>query len=149
MGNKGLYSISKESVVGSWCGQLSDLSNEEVTTNYLEPMVALEAKYFGDVFIYMTGHADGRGLEGTLHINTQQIRSWCIAHNKRLFDFYDIECYDPAGTYYGDSDPKKNWALDWQVANPGKWYECYAAHSEPLNANESTGVACQYRRFYR
>lgn len=121
---------------------------------YLDPMAALEAKYPGVVFVYMTGHADGTGLEGTLHKNNQQIRSWCVENNKWLFDFYDIECYDPDGNYYGDKSvddecnytdgsTSGNWATDWQDANPGKWYDCYSAHSKAINANLKAYAAWQ------
>lgn len=141
-------------IMWSWCGQLSDLSTTEVKTQYLDPMAALELKYPGVVFVYMTGHADGTGLAGTLHKNNQQIRSWCIEKNKWLFDFYDIECYDPDGKYYGDKNvddacnykngsTTKNWATEWQAANPAKWFNCGSAHSEPVNANMKAFAAWQ------
>jgi len=69
-----------------------------------------------------------------------------------LFDFYDIELYDPDGNYYGDkavndncdydSDGNgsrdKNWATDWQAAHRPDvdWYSCGCAHSQSLNCNQ-------------
>ncbi len=99
----------------------------------------------------MTGHSDGSGLDGTLHINNQQIRQYCITNNKILYDFYDIECYDPDGTYFGDKhvddacnyDGGGNWATEWQNAHTmgTDWYDCSPDHTQPLNGNLK-GYAC-------
>jgi hypothetical protein len=139
-------------IVWAWCGQASDQTEETMISTYLEPMTQLEADYPGIAFVYMTGHADGTGLNGNLHIRNQQIRSYCEANDKILYDFYDIECYDPDGTYFGDklvddgcnydtdgdSTLDGNWALEWQSAHTEDvdWYSCTAAHSQPLNANQ-------------
>jgi hypothetical protein len=131
-------------VMWAWCGQLSYWTPQEIQDNYLTPMALLEAGYPHVRFIYMTGHADGSGEEGTLHANNELIRSYCLANNKILYDFYDIELYDPDGVYYGDRHvtdactydfdgdgvasqtdetpespplpipPDRNWAIDWQ-----------------------------------
>ena len=52
-------------------------------------------------FVYMTGHTDGTGLDGTLHLRNQEIRNYCKANDKVLYDFEDIESYDPDGRYLG------------------------------------------------
>lgn len=131
-------------IMWSWCGQLSWYSSNEVQTQYLDEMNALETDYPSLIFVYMTGHSDGSGLDGTLHKNNQKIRDYCIANNKVLFDFYDIECYDPDGIYYGDKHVSDdcsydggNWALEWQSRHQRgvDWYDCESAHSQPLNAN--------------
>ncbi|RKY92865.1 MAG: hypothetical protein DRQ13_10045 [Ignavibacteriae bacterium] len=92
----------------------------------------------------MTGHADGSGLSGNLHLRNQQIRNYCITNNKVLYDFYDIECYDPDDNYFGDLNVNDdcsytggNWAIEWQSAHIEgvDWYNCGAAHTQPLNAN--------------
>lgn len=132
-------------IMWSWCGQLSGYSSNDVQTKYLDEMVKLENDFPDITFVYMTGHSDGSGLEGALHKNNQQIRQFCEANDKVLFDFYDIECYDPDGRYYGDkyvtdncSYDGGNWAQDWQNSHQQgvDWYNCGAAHSEPLNANQ-------------
>lgn len=136
-------------VMWSWCGQVSPATEENIDT-YLGLMVGLEADYPDIDFVYMTGHTDGSGLEGNLHIRNEQIRTHCTTHGKILFDFADIESYDPDGNYYGDklvmdtcaydsnndSTRDGNWAIEWQTANPNEWYDCVSAHSEPLNANQ-------------
>ena len=44
----------------------------------------------------MTGRLDGTGLNGTVNLRNEQIRNYARKHNKILFDFADIESYDPA-----------------------------------------------------
>jgi len=94
----------------------------------------------------MTGHTDGSGLEGNLHLRNEQIRNYCRTNNKILYDFADIESYDPDGDYFGDKyvtdscnyddgEISGNWAEEWCEDNPEEWYDCTSAHSHPLNAN--------------
>lgn len=132
-------------VMWSWCGQVSHASEEDINL-YLDLMQALEKDYPGVVFVYMTGHLDGNGKKGNLHQRNEQIRQFCIANNKVLFDFADIERYDPDGNdfldknaddgcYYHDNGIKKNWAIEWCDRNEDKcsYYRC--AHSEALNCD--------------
>jgi len=99
-------------VVWSWCGGVSDNTPEGIAT-YLTAMDQLERDYPDIVFVYMTGHLDGTGPDGTLHRNNEQIRSWCRAHGKVLFDFADIESWDPDGNHYPDDDDSCNWCSTW------------------------------------
>ncbi|MCK9464150.1 MAG: hypothetical protein M0R80_31405 [Proteobacteria bacterium] len=130
-------------VMWSWCGQVSGVSSDDIDT-YLSLMSGLEDDYPSVHFAYMTGHTDGSGLEGNLHIRNQQIRDYCIANNKVLYDFEDIESYDPDGNYFGDRYVTDscdydggNWAVEWQDSHTEgvDWYQCSSAHSQPLNAN--------------
>jgi len=139
-------------IMWSWCGQVSGLTAQQMMDTYLAPMTQLELDYPGVTFIYMTGHSDGTGEEGNLHLRNQQIRDYCIDNNKVLYDFYDIELYDPDGNYYGDKavndncdydsdgdgSRDKNWALDWQGSHTEgtDWYSCSCAHSQSLNCNQ-------------
>ena len=132
-------------IMWAWCGQLGWYTTDEVFNSYLHEMSRLEAEYPGITFVYMTGHSEGSGLEGTLHQNNQTIRSYCTTNKKVLYDFYDIECYDPDGHYFGDkyvsddcSYDGGNWAQEWQNAHTEgvDWYQYEAAHTEPLNANQ-------------
>ncbi|MBN2002701.1 MAG: DUF11 domain-containing protein [Anaerolineae bacterium] len=138
-------------IIWSWCGQASSRTEATMISTYLAPMTALEEEYPGITFVYMTGHSDGSGEEGNLHLRNQQIRDYAIANNKVLFDFYRIELYDPDGNYYGDkavndncdydSDGNgsrdANWALRWQSSHTQDedWYSCSCAHSQSLNCN--------------
>jgi hypothetical protein len=137
-------------VMWSWCGQVSSASESDINT-YLNLMDGLE-KDFPDVkFVYMTGHLDGSGLTGNLHIRNEQIRSFCRNNKKILYDFEDIESYNPDGVYFGAKKPNDacgydtdgdgssdgNWAVEWQSTHSmgSDWYNCNAAHSQPVNAN--------------
>ena len=130
-------------VMWSWCGQVSYASKTEIDT-YLSLMNGLEKDYPHVRFVYMTGHTDGGGLTGNLHLRNQQIRDYCAAHDKILYDFADIESYDPDGRYFGDKHVTDscgydggNWAIEWQDSHTEgtDWYDCDSAHSQPLNAN--------------
>jgi hypothetical protein len=84
----------------------------------------------------------------------QVIRDYCIANDKVLYDFADIERYDPDGVYYAyvhdncnyydaDTTLLGNWATEWQQSHEEgvDWYDCSSAHSEPLNANRKAYAA--------
>lgn len=139
-------------VIWSWCGQ-ADTSAEDIQL-YLDQMNALEADFPSVKFVYMTGHLVGSGAAGNLNLRNQQIRDYCSAHDKILFDFADIESYDPDGLINymtlladdgcnydsnDDGSADRNWASDWVAANPGSTLadlasvcdEC--AHSQKLN----------------
>lgn len=139
-------------IIWAWCWQAN--GTEAEIKLYLDLMNQLEIDYPGVKFVYMTGHVNGGPLTGddysaNLAKRNQQIRDYCIANAKILYDFADIESWDPDGNFYGDklvdedcsydSDGDgvrdRNWAIDWQNAHPGEWYSCEAAHTQPLNAN--------------
>jgi len=99
---------------------------------YLTQMSQLELEFPGIIFVYMTGHLDGGGPEGTLYANNNRIRSYCTAYNKVLFDFADIESYDPIGNYYPYGSDCCEWCETWcsnQACPPCE--EC--AHSHCFN----------------
>ncbi len=137
-------------IMWSWCGQVSDASEADINT-YLELMAALERDYPDVKFVYMTGHLDGTGLTGNLHKRNEQIRKFCSDNNKILYDFADIETYNPDGVYFGDKMPDDacaydtngdgsrdgNWAIAWQNTHTQgtDWFNCSAAHTQPVNAN--------------
>jgi|GEM_PF-824226 len=137
-------------IVWSWCGQAASRTEQTMIDTYLNPMSQLENDYPNVIFVYMTGHANGTGETGNLHLRNQEIRNYCINNNKVLFDFYDIECYDPDGNYYGNLNVNDdcsytggNWATEWQNSHTEgvDWYNCSSAHSQPLNANQKACAA--------
>jgi chitodextrinase len=144
-------------VIWSWCGQVSWASAGDINT-YLNLMSALESDFPTVNFVYMTGHLDGTGGTGNLNTRNQQIRDYCTGNDKILFDFADIESYDPDGqTNYmvlgandncdydadGDGNQESNWAIAWQNSHTQgtDWYDCGSAHSQPLNANRKAYAA--------
>ena len=144
-------------IIWSWCGQVSGYSEQQMLDSYLLPMTQLEEDYPGITFVYMTGHSDGTGEEGNLHLRNQQIRDYCITNDKVLYDFYHLELYDPDESYFGDkavndncdfdSDGNgsrdMNWAIDWQNSHSEgvDWYGCSCAHSQALNCNQKAYAA--------
>lgn len=100
-------------VVWSWCGGLSWFTTAEVN-EYLDAMNDLEGDFPDVTFVYMTGHLDGTGDGGTLRRNNELIRDYVNNNSDRvLFDFADIESYDPDGNYYPNEDDSCNWCTDW------------------------------------
>jgi hypothetical protein len=135
-------------IIWSWCGGCSDNTYEGIQI-YLDTMTALEADYPDVKFVYMTGHTD-IWSDAVLKANNQHIRDYCINNNKILYDFEDIERYDPDGNYFefatdncdyyedaSGSNLLGNWAIEWQSTHDEgiDWYECSAAHTEALNGN--------------
>jgi hypothetical protein len=99
-------------VMWSWCGGASDNTEAGINT-YLSTMEQLEADYPDVLFIYMTGHLDGTGIAGNLYARNNQIRAYAAANDKILFDFADVESYDPDGNYYPDSSDDCGWCSTW------------------------------------
>jgi len=143
-------------ILWSWCGGVSDNTKNGIQ-KYLNEMNKLENEYPNVSFVYMTGHLDGSGLKGNLHIRNEQIRNYCKNNNKILFDFADIETYNPDSTYFGDKKPNDNndydtdnngsrdgnWAVEWQNSHSKNtdWYDCSCAHSQALNCNQKAYAA--------
>ncbi len=133
-------------VIWSWCGQVSKAREKDIET-YLSLMSKLEQEFPGVRFVYMTGHLDGSGKDGNLNRRNEQIREFCKANGKVLFDFADIESFDPDGAVnymelnandrcdYKENGAVRNWADEWIENNPGHSLILpgSAAHSRPLN----------------
>ena len=142
-------------VMWSWCGQ-ADTSAANINL-YLNTMNQLETDYSDVTFVYMTGHVNGCSTTENLFLRNQQIRDYCTANDKVLYDFADIESWDPDDKYYGDklvtddcwydsddnSSRDKNWATDWQSshAEGTDWFSFSCAHSQPLNGNQKAYAA--------
>jgi hypothetical protein len=110
-------------VIWSWCGGCSDNTPEGIDT-YLDTMDALETEYPDVVFVYMTGHLDGSGESGNLRARNNQIRDYCRDNGKVLYDFADIESYDPDGTYYPDGSDWCDWCEDWCASHDCPTGDC-------------------------
>ncbi|PLW99388.1 MAG: hypothetical protein C0593_03290 [Marinilabiliales bacterium] len=146
-------------IIWSWCGQVNGVY---LSSHYLQPMEQLEADYPDVTFVYMTGHLEGEGPEGSLYIANQEIRDYCSENDKILFDFADIEKYSPEADtnfqeYYANDECNyihpahgtKNWALDWLGFHQGEELELISqhcsscAHSVSLNCVKK-GIACWF-----
>jgi hypothetical protein len=125
-------------VVWSWCGQVSWASQANINT-YLSLMNQLEIDYPNVNFVYMTGHLDTSGESGNLKIRNQQIRNYVNANNKVLFDFADIESYDPDGNYYPNETDACSWCATWCSNHPG---DCGAKLPPPGSCAHSHEFNC-------
>jgi len=128
-------------IMWSWCS----INNHDIT-RYLDNMEILVAEYSEGgskpraashpvKFIFMTGHAEGQGESGFIYAANEQIRQHCINNNRILFDFADIESYDPDENYYYNrpmwddldytdvSGRDGNWGIEWCSANTGSELE--------------------------
>jgi hypothetical protein len=129
-------------VMWSWCGGVYDNTVEGINV-YLSAMDQLETDYPMVTFVYMTGHLPSPGEDdyANLRARNDQIRDYCRTHDKVLFDFADIESYDPDGTYFFDQHAHDdcsydggNWADQWCAVHPGQCPTCAGcAHSHCLN----------------
>lgn len=130
-------------VMWSWCSGMS--ANTEIGVSaYLEAMSDLEKRYPKITFVYMTGHLDGTGISGNLNERNNQVRQWCNKNNKVLFDFADIESYDPDNNYFLDKGADAdcsydggNWAEAWVQNHPNQEIggTGYFEHTHVLNCN--------------
>lgn len=120
-------------VMWSWCGGMSENTDEGIQT-YLARMSALEREFPRVIFVYMTGHTDGSGPEGQLNRGNDQIREYCRDNGKVLFDFADLETWDPDGVEHPDASDGCAWCAAWCRANPDQCPDCdECAHSHCLN----------------
>lgn len=139
---------TRNAVMWSWCGQVSGATANNIST-YLNLMSQLESEFPNVKFIYMTGHLDGSGETGNLHLRNEQIRKYVRDNNKILFDFADIESYNPDGAYFlnrgaddGNNYSGGNWATEW-CSSHGSDPLCRqvsCAHSQSLNCNLKAGA---------
>jgi hypothetical protein len=118
----------------SWCGQMSEPDTD--VARYLDMMTQLEEEFPGVKFVYMTGHTDGGG--DILRRNNDLVRQYVKEHNKILYDFADIESYDPDGNYFPDTDDSCPWCYEWCDQHSGDCKDLPAnddecAHSHGFN----------------
>lgn len=115
-------------VVWSWCS-----INGHDAQRYVDNMEKLISEYPLVTFVFMTGHAEGQDEDMTpdsVHYNNELIRQHCTQNDRWLFDFADIEAYDPDGNYYWDQGLEDdldynggNWGQQWCAANTGSELE--------------------------
>ncbi len=103
-----------------------------------------------------------------VYFKNDTIREHCISHDRILFDFNDLECYDPDGNYFGDGNPdgsyttvrklgddcaylsnnpggsvysdRRNWGIDWMSNNPGTELTTLAGDNYCLDCAHSMGI---------
>jgi hypothetical protein len=84
-------------------------------------------------FVFMTGHAEGDGEDGARSDALNDIiRAHCAANDRILFDFADLENYDPDNNYFLDKnvtdalfynknggEQNANWAVEYIARHDG------------------------------
>lgn len=144
-------------IIWSWCS----IAGHDIP-RYLENMEILIAEY-GEggskaraatnpvTFVFMTGHAEGGGEGDASDSRNTLIRRHCFDHNRVLFDFADIENYDPDNDYYLDKRVTDD--LDYDNEPPydsggqdGNWgIEYYNGHAgSELAALTDTCSSCAH-----
>ena len=110
-------------VMWSWCTDVSISDSSDIAA-YLANITQLETEYPNVHFVYMTGHVDGTGPSGNLNIRNNQIRDYVTANDKYLYDFADVESWDPDGVFYPDADEACTWCGYWCIDHPGECPTC-------------------------
>jgi hypothetical protein len=129
-------SPSATAFMWSWCGEMSE--PETPVQQYLDMMAQLESEFPAVRFVYMTGHTDGGSA--TLAQNNDLVRQYVLEHDKVLYDFADIESYDPDGTHYPDTDDGCPWCYVWCDAHPE---DCQDLPSTDDECQHSHGFNCR------
>jgi hypothetical protein len=122
----------------SWCGEMSD--EETPVHRYLEMMAQLESEYPQVRFVYMTGHTDGENDVSSR--NNDIVRQYVREQGKVLYDFADIESYDPEGNYYHDTDDSCPWCYAWCDDHPE---DCGGLPSTDDECQHSHGLNCRLK----
>ncbi len=99
-------------IMWSWCGQVSGAPLDTILNCYLANMNQLEIDYPEVQFVYMTGHLDRDDPWSHLRENNDTIRAFCNRGDKILYDFADIEAYDPDGRCYRELHPTDGCSFD-------------------------------------
>lgn len=154
-----LNNYSFEISLWSWCTQLDSYGSADVQ-DYLDAMAQLESEYPGVTFIYMTGNA--QSAEQNRENRNNQIRNYCKANNKVLFDFGDLDCWyngqqhkdgtlpmehphyngDEAGHTTYESCENKARAFWWMLARIAGWKG--AVNTNPIIGLNKTQLTYNY-----
>ena len=128
-------------IMWSWC----DIAGHDIA-GYLNSMKTLITEYPNVKFVFITGHANGGGEGDSSDSQNDIIRnfintnSFCNTHQCILFDFADIENYDPDGNYFLNKDV--DMALNY---NGGNWGDQYLSrHPTGTNADLTNLLSDDY-----
>jgi hypothetical protein len=110
----GLYDFS----MFAWCGELSGSEDKtQYIDEYLGTLSQLGQEFPNVGFIFQTGHSDGYPSYSRLLENNNQIREFVMVNEGILFDFADIENWDPDGQYHSDNY-NCSWCEAWCDEHP-------------------------------
>ncbi len=132
----GLFDFS----LWTWCGQMSYYSDEQIQ-QYIDAMTTLESEYPAMRFIFFTGHTDGSEPGSDLWRHNDMVRDYVEANDKVLFDFADIESYDPSGVFYATGSDACEWCDDWCSAHPTD-FSCQDLPEPDTECAHTHGLQC-------
>jgi hypothetical protein len=121
-----------DAVMWSWCGQVGGHVSD--MPRYLFAPAERVVGKSRVRFVYMTGHLDGGGPSGDVWRANELIRQHVRDTNGILFDFADIESYDPDGNAYPSGSDACEWCSSWCARHGAECQnlpEC--AHSHGFN----------------
>ncbi len=81
-------------------------------------------------FVFMTAHANGGGENDSSDSQNQLIREHCRTHGRILFDFADMENFDPDGNYYLDKRVTDALYYDKNGNHDANWASEYLARHQ-------------------
>jgi hypothetical protein len=157
-------------IMWSWCALGSEANTDPGYCTKMESLIAeygtngskilSGARTVPVQFVFMTGHVNNDNGE-TKQIN-DFIRNYCIKNKRILYDFADIESWNPDNVSFVDKNVRAdcsydkddgtlgNWAEEWIIgkvemngpddtqhneSNGGQWFDCVSPHTHALNAN--------------
>jgi len=134
--SSGLFDFSMFAFCGELAGSkdLTDYINE-----YLNTLNIFENEYPNMRFIYITGPSDGYPSYSKLRENNNMIRKYCRENNKILYDFADIENWDPDGNFYPN-----NYACSWCE----DWVRDHPMPNLPAECNAGLHTCCPHTHGY-
>jgi len=154
-------------VMWAWCG-IEGMDIDQ----YLADMEMLIGKYSAGgsenrpvpvSFVFMSAHTYPYADFGEEVYNANlQIKTHCEENSRWFYDFYDLECFDPDGDYFGDGTPDRgpwnginrlrwdmsydleaggrgNWGIEWMDANPNSDLTELAANDLCQSCEHSDG----------
>jgi hypothetical protein len=106
-----------------WCVELNTWTEAQVE-EYFDSMEVLEAEFPHVTFVYATGNAQYQFGDGyNRWLRNEQIRAYCLANNKVLFDFADMDAW-----WYNPDTP------GWEM----RTYD-YNGHAVPIEHRQYEG----------
>jgi hypothetical protein len=134
----GDYDIS----MWTWCGQMGDSSYD--MNDYASTIKGFESQFSNMRFILATGHTMGVDLQDsseTYTSNLMEVRAYAEANNMVLYDYSDIESYDPSGKYYRymNGYDQCTWCDSWCNSHSS---ECQDMEDEIPSCSHSQAPVC-------
>lgn len=150
-------------IMWSWCS----IAGHNIT-KYLEEMQDLIVEYENGTsahptpvhFVFMTGHAEGGGENDSSDsqnniirefVNNRTAGSFCIEHQCVLYDFADMENYDPDNNYFLNKSVNDhlgysggNWGDEYLTRHPGSMNFNLANAMSGYGCAHSAGSSGQY-----